>query len=102
MNNRHLIDNLARCHTLTHGEYLALIEGFDEETARYAAAKADEARRAVYGNSVFVRGLIEISSICRNDCLYCGLRRSNAACERYKLTPEQIIACCAEGAALGI
>ena len=102
MNNKTLIDKLALSRSLTHGEYLALIEGFDEELAQYAAAKADEARRAVYGNSVFVRGLIEISSICRNNCLYCGLRRSNAACERYKLTPEQILACCAEGDALGI
>ncbi len=102
MNNKTLIDKLALSRSLTHGEYLALIEGFDEELEQYAAAKADEARRAVYGNSVFVRGLIEISSICRNNCLYCGLRRSNAACERYKLTPEQILACCAEGAALGI
>ena len=50
---------------------------------------------------MFIRGLIEIGNVCRNDCLYCGIRRSNRHCSRYRLTEEQILACCREGWALG-
>ena len=62
-----------------------------------------EARRVrdeVYGRRVFMRGLIEISNHCRNNCLYCGIRRE-AVCKRYRLTPEQIMDCCRTGHALG-
>lgn len=54
-----------------------------------------------FGNGVFVRGLIEISNYCRNDCRYCGIRRSNRLAERYRLTPETVLACCEEGYRLG-
>ena len=63
----------------------------------------DEARRlrdAVYGRRVFVRGLIEISNHCRNNCLYCGIRR-DAHCRRYRLSKEQILDCCRTGHRLG-
>ncbi len=69
---------------------------FDEEL--YKAA--DEVRRCVYGKDVYLRGLIEFTNYCKNDCLYCGIRRSNKA-ERYRLTKEQILDCCAQGYALG-
>ena len=96
-----LIDRLESNHGLEEEEYALLIRQRDEETARELALRALSARRAIYGNVVFIRGLIEISSICRNDCLYCGLRRSNGNCQRYRLTPEQIIACAEEGYSLG-
>ena len=54
-----------------------------------------------YGKDVFIRGLIEISNICKNDCLYCGIRRGNKDCDRYRLTEEEILSCCDEGYALG-
>ena len=57
-------------------------------------------RDKAYGRRVFLRGLIEISNHCRNDCRYCGIRRS-AACRRYRLSPEQILDCCDEGYTLG-
>ena len=65
------------------------------------AEAASAARSAVFGDAVYARGLIEISSICKNDCLYCGIRRSNRQAERYRLQPEEILACAAEGHALG-
>lgn len=65
------------------------------------AAKAVEVRKAIYGDAVFTRGLIEISSYCRNDCLYCGIRAGNPSAERYRLTDEQILACAREGYGLG-
>lgn len=97
MHDQALLDRLAETHRLEIAEYAALIAGQTSALAAYAAALADAARRAVYGNEVFTRGLIEVSSVCRNDCYYCGLRRSNAACERYTLTDAEILDCCAAG-----
>ena len=62
---------------------------------------ADRVRRARYGADVYIRGLIEFTNYCKNDCYYCGIRRSNSRAERYRLTQAQILACCAEGYALG-
>ena len=86
---------------LTHAELRELIENRSPALAAEAAALADTARRAVYGDAVFIRGLIEISNICKNDCYYCGIRCSNTACERYRLTDEQILECCEQGYTLG-
>lgn len=98
---RRLIDRLAAGERLTEAEYAALVAGFTPELAQYAAALADDARKKIYGNRIFVRGLIEVGNRCKNDCYYCGIRRSNAAVPRYCLTPEEILGCCAEGHALG-
>lgn len=98
---RRLIDRLAAGERLTEAEYAALVTGFTPELAQYAAALADDARKKIYGNRIFVRGLIEVGNRCKNDCYYCGIRRSNAAVPRYCLTPEEILGCCAEGHALG-
>ncbi len=77
------------------------MEGYSPEAAEYIAEKAVRARRRVYGDRIYIRGLIEIGNVCRNDCFYCGIRRSNRACERYRLTTEQILNCCRKGYALG-
>ena len=98
---KQLIEKLERTRSLTVEEYEVLLEHRSEETAESLAAKADAVRRTIYGNTVFIRGLIEVSNICRNDCLYCGIRRSNKACDRYRLTKEQIIVCAEEGYGLG-
>lgn len=95
------IDRLESQRSLSLEEYALLIRERDKEAAAYLAAKADRARRLVYGTDIYIRGLIEISNICRNNCYYCGIRRSNERCERYRLTLEQVIACCREGYALG-
>ena len=96
-----LAEKLYKNHSLTVREYEKLISERTSESAQYLTEKADEVRKRVYGNHVFVRGLIEISNICKNDCLYCGIRGGNANCERYRLTPEEILLCCKEGYALG-
>lgn len=96
-----LIRKLAAERALSLPEYEALLTHQTPEAARLLAQLAVEARRAVYGNAVYIRGLVEISNICRNDCLYCGIRRSNHSCQRYRLSPEDILACCREGYALG-
>ena len=66
------------------------------------AQAADTTRRAVYGDEVYVRGLIEFSNYCKNDCYYCGIRRSNRCATRYRLSEDEILACCAEGYRLGV
>lgn len=96
-----LIEILAEKHSLTLSDYEYLIENRCTEAADLLAERADAVRKEIYGNAVFVRGLIEISNICKNDCLYCGIRRSNRDCDRYRLTPEQILSCADEGYALG-
>lgn len=96
-----LIQKLADTHTLSPDEYVFLIENYNQEAAGIAAREAVKLRRTIYGTSVFIRGLIEISNICKNDCLYCGIRKSNHHCQRYRLTKEQILECCKEGYHLG-
>ncbi|MBR0136710.1 MAG: [Clostridia bacterium] len=81
-------------------EFEHLIANRNEARGRIRSA-AVEKRQAVYGKTVFVRGLIEISSYCKNDCLYCGLRRSNANASRYRLTEEEILSCAENGYELG-
>ena len=83
----------------TEEELQHLIE---DETANEALAReADAVRRQVYGDTVFVRGLIEFTNYCRNNCYYCGIRKGNAAAERYRLTREDILRCAKEGYELG-
>ena len=96
-----MIEKLIKEHALTLEEYEYLIENRTKEAAEQLAQEAAKLRRGIYGDSVFIRGLIEISNICKNDCLYCGIRKSNSNCERYRLTPEEILECCKEGYELG-
>jgi len=96
-----LIDRLERERSLSVDEYEYLIGNRTAESAELLRSRAEAVRRSVYGNAVYVRGLIEISSFCRNDCLYCGLRRSNKCAERYRLTKNEILECCEEGNRLG-
>jgi len=99
---KELADRLIREHSLSLDEYETLLTDRDAETAEYLAAEAVKQRKTVYGTKVFVRGLIEISNRCKNDCLYCGIRRSNGKCNRYRLTEEQILDCADEGYRLGL
>ena len=96
-----LIERLAENHSLSEEEYERLITERDEESASLLRERAVAVRKEIYGNTVFVRGLIEISNYCKNDCYYCGIRRSNALAERYRLTDADILTCCAEGYGLG-
>ncbi len=96
-----LVDKLAAGERLTHGELVTLIDERTPDTAAYLAKKAVAVRQAIYGNTVYIRGLIEVSNICKNDCLYCGIRAGNPHCDRYRLTEEDILSACAEGYELG-
>ncbi|MDE6785278.1 MAG: [FeFe] hydrogenase H-cluster radical SAM maturase HydE [Ruminococcus sp.] len=92
-----LVEKLHENNNLTDKELKQLIETDDKNTAQILRQRADETRRKYYGNKVFLRGLIEISSFCRNDCLYCGIRCSNKSAERFRLTENKIISCAESG-----
>lgn len=94
-----LIDKLRDTRNLTDDEFIKLLTaGADDD---YLYAEADKIRREHYGNEVYIRGLIEISNYCKNDCLYCGIRRSNRNAVRYRLSEEDILDCCDNGYKLG-
>ena len=101
MDLKETAEKLVRNHSLSEEEYLFLIENADEQTRNYLAEEACAVRDRVYGKRVFARGLIEIGNICKNDCLYCGIRRSNKTVQRYRLKKDEILACAAEGYRLG-
>lgn len=96
-----LIYKLRDTHSLTIPEYETLLRERDPHVAGLLAALALVEKQKIYGNDIYIRGLIEVSNICKNDCYYCGIRKSNARCDRYRLTAEDILACCAEGYDLG-
>ena len=96
-----IIKKLSSEHLLTLEEYKILVENYSAENAKILAELAVAARKEHYSNKVFVRGLIEISNYCKNNCFYCGIRRDNRDCERYRLTKEDILSCCEEGYSLG-
>lgn len=84
---------------LADDELSAVIESENDDAMLFALA--DKVRREHYRDEVYLRGLIEFTNFCRNDCFYCGIRRSNCNLERYRLTREQIIDCCRTGYMLG-
>lgn len=101
MKNHEIIDKLYAYHNADRAEFTALINTVTDEELEYLRKKAQQTAQKYYGNKVYIRGLIEISSICKNDCLYCGIRRSNANAVRYRLSKEQILQCCDTGYPLG-
>ena len=98
---KQLVDELKKKQILPEEELKELLSGWNAEDEEYLYAQAREVRELVYGKDVYLRGLIEFSNYCRNDCYYCGIRRSNAHAERYRLTKEQILDCCRQGYDLG-
>ncbi len=96
-----LIHKLEREGTLAAQEFITLIEGRNDRLAQILFQKAVALRQLHYGNDVYIRGLIEFTNYCKNDCLYCGIRCSNQNAQRYRLTHEQVLECCQEGYDLG-
>lgn len=101
MNHNPLIDKLDREKQLSHAEWTTLLSGYTPQDAVCAAALARTISQTHFGKNIYFRGIIEFSNICKNDCLYCGIRRSNGSLERYRLTDAEILECCREGYQLG-
>lgn len=96
-----LIDKLEAQNRLNREEWIQLIKGRTPKLAQYIFEKARKIRQAYYGTDVYIRGLIEFTNYCKNDCYYCGIRRSNSRAHRYRLSEEQILRCCHQGYTLG-
>ena len=95
------LDKLISHKILDHGDFVALLHGNSIQLRKLLATHADQVRRQHFGNRIYIRGLIEFTNYCKNNCLYCGIRAGNPHVERYRLTIEDILACCAEGYRLG-
>ena len=91
----------AKDHTLEEGELRELLSRRDPEVSAYLKDQARQTALSRYGNQVFVRGLIEFTNYCKNDCYYCGIRKGNRKAERYRLGREEILECCRKGYVLG-
>lgn len=95
-----LIEKLNNTHSLNKDEALQLIkQGAQHKNLLFALAQ--QAAQKSFGRQIFVRGLIEFTNYCKNDCYYCGIRRSNKNAARYRLTQEEILECCRAGYGLG-
>jgi len=96
-----LLEKAYQTNDLTKEEITYLLENITAADRAVLYSYALKTKQAYYGDKVYLRGLIEFSNICRQDCLYCGIRASNAKVERYRLTSEEILACCDQGYKLG-
>ena len=98
---KNLIDKLEKNQILSKEEFVRLLAISEKDDIDYLTERAKSVRDDIYGKRVFIRGLIEISNYCKNDCYYCGIRRSNKNAQRYRLSKEQILSCCENGYELG-
>lgn len=96
-----LVEKLYRDRNLNDAELLTLIKMDDPDAEKTLQNRANEVRKKYYGKKVYLRGLIEISNYCKNNCYYCGIRCGNPNAERYRLSAEDILECCKNGYKLG-
>lgn len=98
---KNLIDKLHIEQNLSKEEWTGLIAGRTPELSEYLFELARKERHKYYGHDIYVRGLIEFTNYCKNDCFYCGIRKSNPFAHRYRLSKEDILSCCHTGYELG-
>jgi len=92
-----LLDKLEKEQCLTKEEWIFFIDSRTEEGEKDLYSRAVKAALKWYGKEIYLRGLIEFTNYCRNNCFYCGIRRDNKKVHRYRLTKEQILDCCRTG-----
>ena len=96
-----IIEKLAQYHNADDAALLTIIKAPEDNTNALLAQAADNIRRQYYGDTVYIRGLIEFTNFCKNNCYYCGIRAGNTTAHRYRLNKAQILSCCQEGYQLG-
>ena len=101
MTNREMIQQLERDGKLSYEQWVSLFSSFTEEDRDFASQTARKITDGKFGRKIYIRGIIEFSNICRNDCLYCGIRKSNKNVQRYRLSEKEILECCDKGYGYG-
>ncbi len=96
-----IIDKLKTEQMLDESEFKLLLDNIDEESSEYLHNQAREVADGIFSNNIYVRGLIEFTNYCKNDCYYCGIRASNKDADRYRLSKEQMLDCAKQGYNLG-
>lgn len=96
-----LVQKLIKEGILTKEEFVELLDTYTEDTMDILKKAANRYRKRYYGKKVYTRGLIEFTNYCKNNCYYCGIRAENSSVNRYRLTKEEILECCAKGYQLG-
>ena len=97
-----VLDKLMKNRNLSREEYIELLNNWEDADGKEKLQKeANRLRKEHYGDCIYVRGLIEFTNICKNNCYYCGIRRDNCNVQRYRLTKEEILECCDYGYGLG-
>ncbi len=97
MTNMELLQKLNETHSLEMSQWEQLLENYTEEEVSFAMKMAQEIAIREFGKKIYFRGIIEFTNFCKNDCYYCGIRKSNKSCSRYRLESEDILECCKEG-----
>ncbi|WBW98411.1 [FeFe] hydrogenase H-cluster radical SAM maturase HydE [Oceanirhabdus sp. W0125-5] len=96
-----ILDKLITTHELTKDELVYVLDNLNDEWREYIFKHSKEAKERHYGKTVYMRGLIEISNYCKQNCNYCGIRRDNKNVDRYRLNPDIILQCADLGYKLG-
>lgn len=96
-----IIDKLYETNNATREELEFLLENLNDDSKKYLIEKSNLTRMKVYGDKVYLRGLIEFTNYCVRNCMYCGIRVSNKNAERYRLTIDEILECAELGDRLG-
>ena len=101
MKVKEIIDKLYKENDASFEELLFILDNLNDDDKEYLTQKAHETRMKTYGDTVYMRGLIEFTNICKKNCVYCGIRRDNKNVERYRLSLEDILECAEIGDRLG-
>lgn len=96
-----IVDDIQKNKNLTLEQLNLLLMTEDDSVITYLQEKARESAISVFGKKIYIRGLIEFTNYCKNDCYYCGIRKSNRNAQRYRLDKEDILSCCQKGYELG-
>ena len=101
MDGIEIVDKIKETKSITKEELAYILATGDEEVIAYLSGQARKVSRQIYGNDIYIRGLIEFTNYCKNNCYYCGIRCENKNASRYRLSEEDILDCCALGYELG-
>lgn len=97
-----LVNKFIKNHILNKEEFIELLKYYDDEDVfKQLSTEALKLKQKYYGDNIFIRGLIEISNYCKNNCFYCGIQNSNSNIKRYHLSKDIILDCCKKGYQLG-